>query len=150
MSTFGRNRPIPHLLVSSLDRLQDSRRPRYQRTSEVSKGPCGPNEKGPPVEAGEPLVFWEICGPVRLRLKGGPARAALRREDRDGQVQQQRKAEAEQRQGDKGDARPQDVEAELVRNPGTHAEDHPIATILAKTLFHFFPFRPGARAGIMG
>ena len=92
--------------------------------------------------AGEPLVLG-ICGPVRLRLEGGRPGLSLRREDRDGEVQQQRQAEAQKRQGNKADARPQDVEAELVCHPGADAEDHTIATILAKTLFHFFPFHPG-------
>lgn len=76
--------------------------------------------------------------------------AVLGREDRDGEVQQQRQAEAQQCQGDESDARPQDVDAELVGHPGAHAEDHPAATILAKTLVHVFPFDPGRTAGVLG
>jgi len=74
----------------------------------------------------------------------------LGREDRDREVEQQRQAEAQQSQRYKGDARPQDVEAEVVGHPGADAEDHSIATVLAKTLFHFFPFDPGAGAGVIG
>ena len=106
-------------------------------------------EKGPPGVAGEPLVLG-ICGPVRRCAESvRPLAASLRREDRDGEVQQQRQAEAQKRQGNKADARPQDVDAELVCHPGAHAEDHPVATILAKTLFHFFPFHPGQLAGVI-
>lgn len=89
-----------------------------------------------------------MCGPVTSRF-GVPARTVLWREDRDREVQQQWQAEAQKRQGDKADARPQDVDAELVCHPGAYAKDHTIATILAKTLFHFFPFHPGQRPAFM-
>lgn len=85
-----------------------------------------------------------------MRRCGGRPGAGLRREDRDGQIHQQWQAEAKQRQRHKGDARPQDVDAELVGHAGADAEDHAIATILAKTLFHFFPFCPGLRGRRFG
>ena len=106
------------------------------------------NRKGPTGVAGEPLVLG-IGGPVRLRFESVGPGCLLGREDRDGEVQQQWEAEAQKRQGDKADARPQDVDPELVRYAGADAEDHPVATILAKTLFHFFPFHPGHMTGVI-
>ena len=45
---------------------------------------------------------------------------------------------------------PGTFEAELVGHAGAHPEDDAVATILAKTLFHFFPFHPGQRPALLG
>lgn len=100
-------------------------------------------------ETGEPL----ICGNMRAGATAPerrPARCCLGCEDRDRDIEQQRQAEAQQCQRHKGDACPQDVDAEAVGHAGADAEDHAIATILAKTLCHFCPFHPGPGAGVLG